>query len=375
MTVNFTTQVQTGAARFSVPKSVLDQLGLGYTGSVYLLIRSASGKKLFEGTETLKMGTQIRGKAIANAVKPGDQILVEVSAPPPNHAGGKDWSDSEVKVTVADYFAMLNAELKGESFSKTAHRNTLLKLLSNRSPQAVEFKHCNISAVLREMELTYISGYKPRGNYQDLLEKAVKQYLIANPEPRKAIVELDANPIESPPDGSKFVLAEIEVQPPLPVERGGKRPGKPVKTDWGAAGASSRKLGKQGEKFVFDLECRRLRDAGRSDLEGDVEWISDTQGDGAGYDIRSFDVDGEEIFIEVKTTKGPEATAFYISANELTCSEERGASYKLYRVFDFGKAAPKLYRLSGPLAAKLDLQVKVYSATCAEVKTSPAEGV
>jgi hypothetical protein len=193
----------------------------------------------------------------------------------------------------------------------------------------------------------------------------VQEFLVASPGLRKEIVELDANPVDTPPDGARFVLADIEVRPPRPVERGAKRPVKPVKTDWSVVTAHSRKLGEQGERFVLDLECRRLRDAGKVDLEGKVEWVSDTLGDGAGYDIRSFDDDGAEMFIEVKTTKGPEATAFYISANELRCSKERDASYRLYRVFDFKKANPKLYRLTGPLAEKLDLEVKVYSARCA----------
>ena len=101
-----------------------------------------------------------------------------------------------------------------------------------------------------------------------------------------------------------------------------------------------------------------------------MEWVSDTQGDGAGYDIRSFDDNGAEMFIEVRTTNGPEATAFYISVNELRCSEERGAAYWLYRIFDFKKTAPKLYRLTGPLAEKLYLEVKVYSARCAADRES-----
>ena len=180
-------------------------------------------------------------------------------------------------------------------------------------------------------------------------------------------MELDAAPVDAPPNGAQYVLADIEVPPPKP-KLSEKRQAKSVKTDWGAVTAYSRDLGRQGEKFVLDLERRRLRDGGRTDLEPRVEWVSDTQGDGAGYDIRSFDDDGAEMFIEVKTTKGPEATAFYITANELRCSQERGPSYRLYRIFDFKKAAPKLYRLTGPVAERLDLEVKVYSATCAAHK-------
>jgi hypothetical protein len=38
---------------------------------------------------------------------------------------------------------------------------------------------------------------------------------------------------------------------------------------------------------------------GRTDLLAAIEW-TDTQGDGAGYDIHSKDSDGSDLFIEVK---------------------------------------------------------------------------
>ncbi|MGD0778824.1 MAG: hypothetical protein ABSC05_39105, partial [Candidatus Solibacter sp.] len=134
-------------------------------------------------------------------------------------AAGTSWSASEVEATVADYFDMLRAEMEGTPYNKTAHRNALLTLLSNRSHQAAEFKHRNISAALRDMGLTYISGYTPHGNNQGLLVEIVKKHLIANPELCKEIVELDVNPVDAPPDGGQFGLADIEVPPPQPAER------------------------------------------------------------------------------------------------------------------------------------------------------------
>jgi hypothetical protein len=76
-----------------------------------------------------------------------------------------DWSREEVEATVADYFAMLVAELAGVPYNKAAHRRSLLKVLMHRTEQSVEFKHANISAVLIELGFPYISGYKPRSNY------------------------------------------------------------------------------------------------------------------------------------------------------------------------------------------------------------------
>jgi len=75
-----------------------------------------------------------------------------------------DWSRSEVEATVADYLAMLSAELAGVPYNKAAHRRELAKLLADWSEQAIEFKHANISAGLIGLGFPYISGYKPRSN-------------------------------------------------------------------------------------------------------------------------------------------------------------------------------------------------------------------
>ena len=65
-------------------------------------------------------------------------------------------------------------------------------------------------------------------------------------------------------------------------------------------------IGKAGEKAAFEYEKQRLRSLGQDDLSRRVEWVAETQGDGLGYDIHSFDVvDGLVVdrYIEVKTTR------------------------------------------------------------------------
>jgi hypothetical protein len=61
-----------------------------------------------------------------------------------------DWTEREVRLIVADYFTMLEAELKGEQYRKSEHRKALIPQLEGRSAGSVEFKHQNISAVLVE---------------------------------------------------------------------------------------------------------------------------------------------------------------------------------------------------------------------------------
>jgi hypothetical protein len=108
------------------------------------------------------------------------------------------WSQAEVEATVADYFAMLEAELKGEAYSKAEHRRTLTRLLSDRSDPAIERKHMNISAVLIEFGFPYIDGYKPLGNYQQLLVEVVAERLEGQND-LIAVAAADAErPVEMP---------------------------------------------------------------------------------------------------------------------------------------------------------------------------------
>ena len=76
-------------------------------------------------------------------------------------AAGSPWSAHEVELVVADYFAMLRAELLGEKYVKADHRRRLEPLLDGRSSKSVEWKCENVSAVLIELGYPYIDGYKP----------------------------------------------------------------------------------------------------------------------------------------------------------------------------------------------------------------------
>jgi hypothetical protein len=134
------------------------------------------------------------------------------------------------------------------------------------------------------------------------------------------------------------------------------------KIDFAELDAANRRLGKLGEEFVFELEKHRLLLTGRDDLAQRVVWASRDIGDGLGFDILSFDeADDSERMLEVKATGLGKYFPFYVTNNEVRCSEDIPQQYQLFRVFDFGRS-PRLYILHGSLRELCQLEPVLYRA-------------
>ena len=270
---------------------------------------------------------------------------------------GEDWNDQEIDLIVADYFAMLDMELRGEPYVKS-QRNAALQQLTGRSKGSIEFKHQNISAVLQRLEEPWIIGYKPMQNFQRALLDGVERFLEKRIEmpsfilpSKNAFAEQgtifigDApRKVERPEDTNPQLLRLVrKFDPALRDER-------------------NRQLGKLGEERVFHSERARLQAAGRDDLSRKVRWVVQEDGDGAGYDVLSFTERGEERFLEVKTTAGSEQTPFYISSNEKRFSEERRDAFRIFRLYDFARK-PKAFEIEPPLENRLILETANYKAS------------
>ncbi len=93
-----------------------------------------------------------------------------------------------------------------------------------------------------------------------------------------------------------------------------------------------------------------------------MRWVSQEDGDGAGYDIRSYAQDGQERLLEVKTTLGHARTPFYLSSNELALSQERPEAFRLLRVYDSARSA-KAFELEPPLTDHVALLPTAYRAS------------
>jgi hypothetical protein len=274
-----------------------------------------------------------------------------------------DWSRAEVEATVADYLAMLASELAGVPYNKAAHRRDLAKQLDNRSEQAIEFKHANISAVLINLGFPYISGYKPRSNYQQLLYEVVSERLAADPQLLNVAAADADQPIVVPEvDDILAVLTAppTSTEPPRAAQQPQAR--RSFSTNYLEREARNRSLGLAGEQFVLNFERARLLNLRKDALAGRIEHTSRVRGDGEGYDILSFEESGRERLIEVKTTKYGRETPFFVSINEVAVSESHADQYHLYRLFGF-RLAPRLFTLSGTLQTTCWLSASSYLAT------------
>ena len=107
--------------------------------------------------------------------------------------------------------------------------------------------------------------------------------------------------------------------------------------DYALKESKNRKLGQIGEELVLKYEKDKLISHGKKDLAEKIVHTSKVEGDGAGYDIKSFYEDGSIKYIEVKATRGNINTDFYMSPRELRFAELNKDSFCLYRVFDLQK--------------------------------------
>lgn len=285
----------------------------------------------------------------------------------------KDWSDREVEAAVADYFAMLQLELAGQPYNKSDHRRSLIEQLDGRSHGSVELKHQNISAVLIEMGIPYIEGYKPRSNYQrSLLPAAIADHLHKHPHLLKVFAADSeaAAPIPTVED----LLSSWE-EPPDPEPEQTRRVSEP-RPHYRIGGinyleveARNQSLGDAGEQFVVNLERARLIRAGKHSLADKIEHVATTVGPSAGFDIKSYEEDGSDRLIEAKTTKYGKNTPFFLSANELSFSRLNASRYYLYRVFRF-RASPGVFALHGCVEDLCCLKPSEYIAYPAQLVSS-----
>ena len=199
-----------------------------------------------------------------------------------------------------------------------------------------------------ELGYPYVRGYQPRKNFQrQALFDEVIQQIAARPQLEYAAgkaVELPA----AMPLIERFDAVQVE-PPTLELrarEPNAYRPSVLSQRDYLEREARNQSLGLAGEEFVVHYERWRLIQRGHEQLADRIEHTSKARGDGAGYDVLSFEEDGRERFIEVKTTAYAKETPFFISDGELSFANSHELEFRLYRVFEF-RRAPRMFELRG----------------------------
>ena len=115
----------------------------------------------------------------------------------------------------------------------------------------------------------------------------------------------------------------------------------------------NKRIGDLGEIWVYKYEKNFLETNGKKRLAEKVEHVAKYKGDGLGYDILSYELDGKPKYIEVKTTKGNKNSTFFVSRNELEKSIIENENYFLYRVYEYDEELEKgkLLKINGELTS------------------------
>tara|TARA_B100001121_G_scaffold304974_1_gene321397 strand:- start:100 stop:1293 length:1194 start_codon:yes stop_codon:yes gene_type:complete len=92
-------------------------------------------------------------------------------------------------------------------------------------------------------------------------------------------------------------------------------------------------IGTKGEKIVFDYEKDKLSQIGLNQLSDKVKWHAELN-EKPGYDITSYNEKGEEIFIEVKSSKGKTINDIDLTKNELLAmlNKKNRQKFQIYLV-------------------------------------------
>lgn len=133
---------------------------------------------------------------------------------------------------------------------------------------------------------------------------------------------------------------------------------KGVDVDFEQKAKEEKDLGDKGEALVKLSEVDFLTRRGMHREAAKVEIVKD----GKGYDVLSYDENGNEKFIEVKTTKGNKYAAFFLTDNEVDFMRSNQNKYCIYRVYNYDEENNfgEFFELTGNVESQLLLKSKQY---------------
>ncbi|MCB2312328.1 DUF3883 domain-containing protein [Clostridium tagluense] len=235
----------------------------------------------------------------------------------------------EVAIKVIEEYGELNTTELKEILNDIMEPNGEdLIINKNRNDSKFDQKVRNMISHRDTNDLYKYFDYRADKRVGILTSKSIKKTEII--EQTEAIAET----------GPKYSLKDES-----PTRKEKKKSFNARKVDFEEINKRNRELGAMGEIFVLQFEIGRLG----KEIGDKVRHVSEDDGDGAGYDILSYNEAGEIRFLEVKTTTGSLETPFFLSENERLFLETFGDEAEIVRVYNFNKELKegKIHRISG----------------------------
>ena len=104
----------------------------------------------------------------------------------------------------------------------------------------------------------------------------------------------------------------------------------------------SKKIGTAGEEYVYNFEYNKLLKANKKNLADKINKHFEKH-DFPGWDITSYDLKGNEMYIEVKSTSGEVINDFDMTDNEWEAAKKHGSKYYVFLVNNALKKNAKIF--------------------------------
>lgn len=134
------------------------------------------------------------------------------------------------------------------------------------------------------------------------------------------------------------------------------------KIDFDRVNAEKKLIGNGGEELVL-LDQYNKVNIFAPEIVKEIRHVSKLDGDGAGYDISSFDSNKRILYIEVKSTTKSKETPFYMSLSEYSFYELHKENYVIARVYDYNvesKTGKIQYTLGNDFESMFEKEVSAY---------------
>lgn len=245
-----------------------------------------------------------------------------------------------------------------KSLKNTLSRNNArpVKLDNSNDFHLTSYEHCTIYSLVYEIS-DLPSESEMKSDYLEFLN------LYNNMCDSLLLADVDSYVFELVDENELQTEVKLEDFEPLVFK---KRKGKESSSRNSQSyrySKKSDKVGKIGEEIVFEFEKKKLVEGGRDDLAQKVNLHrNDASNRTPGWDVSSFELTGEEIFIEVKSSEGQKISEVELTINEWFQAEKNSENnkYKIYLVSDvFSNPRIKIVNNPAKLVLENSLELNV----------------